>query len=218
MSFWSKLVKPVGIGLGAAALGSILFPETTGMLTGGLLGSSASPGVGGIGPVADGSKYADMLNGGASIWSNPTVLSAGILAGTSLLGGLFGPEASQAEYLREQSEANAAEAKRQFDAELAYKQAALAQAKEIAMIQAGAARSASSGAGAAAKIAADAMLKKAKSDAIMQAGSMKSQALQIPLAAIDNQAKTAQNTGAQANSFFGTLASTLATPALSVAR
>lgn len=195
MGFWSDIAKPVGIGLGATALGSILFPQTAASLTGGVLGNSQGTGL------FSGSGDA----GGSSVWSNPTVLSSGILAGTSLLSGLFGSSAEEDAYAIQQ--ANLAEEQRQFDLRMELEKAQLAQALEIAKLQA----SAGSGAAGAAAAAQRAI---AKSNAIGDAANMKAQALQIPLGALQNLSNAAQTTGVKSGEFFNSLAPTLMAPAL----
>ena len=210
MGFWDKIAKPFGIGLGAAALGSVLFPETTSMLTGGLFGKDSSALGGNIGPVASGTDYAAMLSGlgdsgGSSIWSNPTVLSSGILAGTSLLGNLFGQTDEEAVLALKQAELE--ETKRQFDAKMMLEEKQLGQALELARIQSG-------GAARAAGIGAAAQRAVAEANAIGNAATMKSQALQIPLAARENQQQAAQNTGAQIQSFFANVIPSLQRPLL----
>lgn len=201
MSFLSSIAKPLSIGIGAAALGSLLFPQTTSMLTGGLLGSDTGTGLlSGLGATGAGQS--------SSIWTNPTVLSSGILAGTSLLSGLFGSSAEDA--AADLAQQRLDEEKRQFDAQLALKQADLAQALEIAKIQASASRAGSNGA----SIAAAAALKQAKANALGQAAQNKMTALQIPLAAIANQSAAAQTAGAQSGSFFNGLIPSLQRPAL----
>lgn len=190
------LSKILGIGAGLAGAyygGSYLFPET--------FGATAAN----IGPVASGAEYANMLDAGskASVFSNPTVLSSGILAGTSLLGGLFGSSAEE-EALKQQQ----ALTQQQFDAEMAYKQAALAQALEIAKINA-----ASGGGGGGNGAAVAAQLKIARANAIANNAAQKAEAMKLPLQ-FDNRAATAQNTGAQSGSFFNNLAQLLQAPAL----
>lgn len=199
MGFFDKVfdkdvLLPVGLAVGGTALGSFLFPETFGSITGGLLGSSstAAPAVG-----------AEVASN--SVFSNPSVLSAGILAGTSLLSNLFG--SSDQEELAQQT---LAENQRQFDEELALKRESLAQALEIAKLQAG-------GAGSGAAAARDAALRTAKMQVIGQAAGLKSQALQIPLAARSKQADMAQNTGVQSGMFFNSLIPNLQRPALQAA-
>lgn len=200
----SKILGGAAAVGGAALLGSYLFPSTTSSLTGGLLGSTGTTG---IGPVASGTDYAAMLGDvspqASSIFSNPTVLSSGILAGTSLLGGLFGNSADE-----EARAAAEAEAKRQFDAKLALEQAQLLQNLEIAKINA-AARGGGGGNGAA----VSAQLKIAKNAAIAANAAQRAQAMQIPLQ-YDKRAETAQNTGAQSGSFFNNLTQLLQAPAL----
>lgn len=201
MSFLSSIAKPLGIGIGAAALGSLLFPQTTSMLTGGLLGNDTGTGLlSGLG--ATGASQS------SSIWSNPTVLSSGILAGTSLLSGLFGSSAEDA--AADLAQQRLDEEKRQFDAQLALKQQDLQNAIEIAKIQASASRAGSNGA----SIAAAAALKQAKANALGQAAQNKMTALQIPLAAIANQSAAAQTAGAQSGQFFNSLIPSLQRPAL----
>jgi predicted esterase len=140
----------------------------------------------------------------SSIFQNPTVLSSGIMAGTSLLSGLFGGQAEE-DALKQQQALN----QQQFDAEMAYKQAALAQALEIAKINAAGGGGGGSNQGAA--IAAQ--LKIAKAKAIENAAAMKGAAMQLPLQ-YDNRAATAQNTGAQSGAYFNNLAQILQAPAL----
>ena len=201
MSFLSSIAKPLGIGIGAAALGSLLFPQTTSMLTGGLLGNDTGTGLlSGLG--ATGASQS------SSIWSNPTVLSSGILAGTSLLSGLFGSSAEDA--AADLAQQRLDEEKRQFYAQLALKQQDLQNAIEIAKIQASASRAGSNGA----SIAAAAALKQAKANALGQAAQNKMTALQIPLAAIANQSAAAQTAGAQSGQFFNSLIPSLQRPAL----
>jgi len=201
VSFLSSIAKPLGIGIGAAALGSLLFPQTTSMLTGGLLGNDTGTGLlSGLG--ATGASQS------SSIWSNPTVLSSGILAGTSLLSGLFGSSAEDA--AADLAQQRLDEEKRQFDAQLALKQQDLQNAIEIAKIQASASRAGSNGA----SIAAAAALKQAKANALGQAAQNKMTALQIPLAAIANQSAAAQTAGAQSGQFFNSLIPSLQRPAL----
>ena len=186
---------------GAYLLGSTLFPETFG-------GGSAAFNLSGsnVGPTMGGVQNLDLGSAGSSsIFQNPTVLSSGILAGTSLLGGLFGGQADE-----DALKAQQAITQQQFDAEMAYKQAALAQALEIAKINA-AASGGGGGGGQGAAIAAQ--LKIARAKAIENNAAMKAQALQLPLQ-YDNRAATAQNTGAQSGSYFNNLAQVLQAPAL----
>lgn len=227
MGFWDKIGKPLAIGAGAAMLGSYLFPQTTSMLTGGLLGDNGT-GFSGIGPLASGRDYSHLLAGGSaaslpsgidygalagavtggkesSIWSNPTVLSSGILAGTSLLGGLFGSSSEEDQLALQQAQLE--ETKRQFDAKMGLEQQQLAQALELARIQSG-------GASRAAGISAAAQRAIAEANAIGNAATMKSQALQIPLAARENQVQAAQNTGAQSGNFFASIIPSMQRPAL----
>lgn len=200
----------LGLGLGAAALGSFLFPQTTSMITGGMLGSS---GTSGVGPVASGATYGSMLGGqSSSIFTNPTVLSAGILAGTSLLTNMFGSNAQ--DDAAKLNEAQLAENARQFDASLALKKEELAQALQLAQLQAGAARSAGNGAVQSANIARQTALQQARAGVIGQAAQGKAQALQLPIAAGEERVNAAQTTGAQSGSFFNNLVQGLQQPAL----
>lgn len=205
MSFFSKLIKPAAIIGGSAILGSYLFPETTSYLTGGMLGSDAA------GAGASGASYGDMLGKAAgtssSIWSNPTVLSSGILAGTSLLTNLFGPNTEQATI--DLNKASLAEKQREFDQNQELEKAQLAQALEIAKLQSGAA-------GRAAGITAAANKSIAKANLIANAASEKAKALQLPLVARKNQSDAAQTTGAQSGAFFNQLMAGLQRPALGV--
>lgn len=201
-SFLKKIAPAAGIAVGAGLLGSYFFPETMGAATGGIFGSS-TPAVNSL------SKET------ASIWANPTVLSSGILAGTSLLSGMFGQQEGD---ITEAGQAALDEQKRQFDLTMALKQADLAQALEIAKIQAGAAGAGSGAAVSAANINRDSQLRQAKASLINNAAQQKSQALQIPLAARSEQAERAQNTGTQSGAFFNNLMQGLQTPALSRAR
>lgn len=224
MSFWSKIVGPAATIFGASQLASILFPETLGFLS--VFGPSTPQVTGftGVGPIANGAQYADLINGGtaaASVWSNPTVLASGILAGTSLLGGLFGPEAQNQDFLRQQATENAAEAKRQFDAKLAFEQAKLQQEAALQAqaieAQAGAAAAAAKAQVEAAGIAADASKKNTLSAQIGQNAGLKGQALQIPLQARNNQSEAATSTGANAGNFFTNLVVGMQRPALQAA-
>ncbi len=201
MSALSKFLKPAAIVGGSALLGSYFFPETMGSVTGGMLGTSAT----------------DTPKDSTSIWSNPTVLSSSILAGTSLLSGLFG-SGSQEEMQQEQFDATLAQRQAEFAANQTLEREQLAQALEIAKLQAGA-----SGAGAAASranaaSARDAALRQAKMQAIMNAAGMKSQAIQLPVAAIGEQAAAAQTTGIQSGNFFSNMMQSLQQPALARAR
>lgn len=193
-----SLAKSLGIGIGAAALGSFLFPETASYITGGLVGSSGA------------SSTADALSKSSSIWSDPTVLSSGILAGTSLLSGLFGSSSQD-----ELNQAQLAEEKRQFDLTMALKQADLQQALEIAKLQAGASRGGGD-TGRSASIAANAALKQARANLIAKGAEQKAQAMQLPLAARNNQSNAAQTTGTQSGMFFNNLIANLQRPALGV--
>lgn len=205
MGFFDKIVKPAGIVLGGAALGGMLFPETFGGLTGGLFGASQSTpgqtnllgfGIGGTGAAGAASS---------SVFSNPTVLSAAILSGTSLLSGLYGSSSAD-----ELSQAQLEEEKRQFDAKLALEREQLAQALEIAKIQAG-------GAGSGAGAAAAAQLKIAKANAIKSAAENKAVALQLPLAGRKAKTEAAQTTGIQSGAFFNQLIPGLQRGALAAA-
>lgn len=193
----SKLLLGAGLAAGAYYGGSYLFPET--------FGATATSG---IGPVASGTDYANMLGTGgtaaSSIFSNPTVLSSGILAGTSLLGGLFGNSAEEAALAQQQAIAD-----KQFNAEMEFKKAQLAQQLEIAKLQLAAGGGGGGGNGAAVA----AQLKIAKNQAIAANAAQKAQALQIPLQ-FDKRAETTQNTGAQSGSFFNNLTQLLQAPAL----
>lgn len=206
-SFFDKIAKPLGIGLGAAALGSVLFPQTTSMLTGGLFGSDTGTGLLSGGGAGGAAQY--FMPGGApeaeSIWRNPTVLSSGILAGTSLLSGLFGTDQEEANLALKQAALD--EEKRQFDAKMGLEKDQLAQAIEIARIQAGSA-------GRAAGISAAAQRAIAEANAIQNAATTKAQALQIPLASREKQAEAAQNTGVQSGAFINALTPTLIRPML----
>lgn len=199
-SFLNKIVKPLGLAVGATVLGSYLFPQTTASLTGGLFGDAN--GVGALSGIGGASAAGA---GTGSIWNNPTVLSSGILAGTSLLSNLFGSSAEedQAKLNQQQLE----EQKRQFDQKLILEREQLAQALQIAKIHAG---SAGAGAGAA----ASAQRAIAKSNAIGQAAALKAQVMQVPLQARAHQAEAAQNTGAQSGAFFNNLSASLQQPAL----
>lgn len=215
MSFLKKILPVAGGAIGAGILGSFLFPQTTSMLTGGLLGSST--GTGAFGDLFGSSlSSAGAAAGGAqaasSIWSNPTVLSSGILAGTSLLSGLFGTNSD--EDAIKLKEAELAENARQFDATLALKQADLAQAIEIAKIQAGAASAGAGAQVASANIARDSALRQARAQLIQNTATQKGQALQIPLVARGQQADKAQTTGLQSGQFFNMLIPSLQRPAL----
>lgn len=203
MSNFLKKIAPVAIGaVGAGVLGSYFFPETMGSMTGGMLGTSTAT---------------DALSAGAatSMWRDPSVLSAGILAGTSLLGGLFGQQEGD---MTPAGQAALDEQKRQFDLTMALKQADLAQALEIAKIQAGAAGAGSGAAVSAANINRDSQLRQAKAQLINAGAQQKSQALQIPLAARSEQAERAQNTGTQSGIFYNNLMQGMQAPALSRAR
>lgn len=193
MGFLSDILKPVGIGVGAAALGGLLFPETVGSLTGGLFGASAA-------------------DGGSSIFSNPTVLSSGILAGTSLLSGLFGSSSEEDQLALQQSTLE--EQRRQFDEKMKLEAQQLAQALQIAKINASASGGASNAAGITARTNRDI----AKASAIGNAASQKADALQIPLKARENQIAAAQTTGSQSGQFFNQLMQGLQAPALVAAR
>lgn len=138
----------------------------------------------------------------SSIFSNPSVVSSGILAGTSLLSGLFGDSGDDINY------AQLEEQKRQADLDMAYKTAALAQALEIAKMQAASQGGGGNGAGVAAQ------LKIARANAIANNTAQKAEAMQIPLAARSQQAQTAQNTGTQSGAFFNNLISLLQAPAI----
>lgn len=215
MSGLSKLLGPaLAIG-GSALLGSYLFPETTSYMTGGLMGSAGSgiaPNLSAsqnIGPLTSGIGNLDLSSlstpAAASIFSNPTVLSSGILAGTSLLSGLFGGSAEE-----EANKIALAEQQRQFDAKLALEQAQMAQALEIAKINAASRGGGGGGNGAA----VSAQLKIAKANLANQYAQQKVQAKQIPLEAMANQMNAAQTTGIQSGANFNALAQILQNPAL----
>lgn len=208
MSDFLKKIAPVAGVLGAAALGSYLFPETTFSMTGGMLGSMGGAGANGALTATDlmAQPYMTDAGGLGSIFSNPTVLSSGILAGTSLISGLFGSDSDMSEY----QTASLAEQQRQFDAELALKQAQLAQALEIAKIQSAAGGGASNAASITAKTNRDI----ARANAIGNATSMKGEALQIPLKAMENQINAAQTTGIESGRFFNALMQGLQAPAM----
>lgn len=150
--------------------------------------------------------------GGDSIWSNPTVLSSAILAGTSLFSGLFGNDSGEME--QKQYEATLAENQRQFDAKMALEQQQLAQSIELAKIQAGAAGAGASASRANAAAARDAALRQAKIQAIGEATKLKSQALTLPLEYMNEQARVAQNAGAQSGGYFSNMMQSLQQPAL----
>lgn len=203
MGFFDKIAKPAGLLLGGAALGGMLFPETFGGLTGGLFGASQNtPGQTNLLGFGVGSAEGAA---GSSVFSNPTVLSAAILSGTSLLSGLYGSSSAD-----ELSQAQLEEEKRQFDAKLALEREQLAQALEIAKIQAG-------GAGSGAGAAAAAQLKIAKANAIKSAAENKAVALQLPLAGRKAKTEAAQTTGIQSGAFFNQLIPGLQRGALAAA-
>lgn len=203
---FDKILKGAGIAVGAAALGGYLFPETMGSLTGGLFGS-ANPGAYGPGgsdlnmfgfnvgsTAAAGAGAAGGAAGG--IFSNPTVLSSAILAGTSLLSGAFGSDLEQDKFdlAKQESEAamQLARDKLQLDKDQ------LAQALEIAKIQAGAA-------GSAASAARDTQLRIARSNARQNMTGMKYNLRQAPILAREGQRDAATTTGVQSGNFFNTL-------------
>lgn len=211
MGFLSKIGKPLGLAIGGAALGGMLFPETFGGLTGGLFGQSQIAGqettrnlfgfdVGTLGTAAS--------EGGGGIFSNPTVLSSAILAGTSLLSGIYG--STDEEDVLALKQAELAEQQRQFDAKLALEREQLAQALEIAKIQA-------SGAGSGAGAAAAAQLKIAKANLIKSAADSKAKALELPLLARKSQTEASQLTGKTSADQFNALANILQQPALRAA-
>ena len=149
-------------------------------------------------------------SGGSSIWSNPTVLSSAILAGTQLVSGLFGSSSEE-----EAAQQQADEQKRQFDATLALKQADLAQALEIAKLQIAARGGGGDGGAGAAR---DAALRQARANAIGQAAQMKIAGMKLPLEAMQAQSEAAQQTGQSSGQFFNSLIPNLEAPALSRAR
>lgn len=217
--FLNKILPAAGIAVGAGVLGSYLFPETMGSMSGGLLGSNP------IGTNPDGTtmfepstsafSIGDLFGGSSSakgsMWTDPTVLSSGIIAGTSLLQGLFGQQPGD---MTMKDQATLDEEKRQFDASMALKEKDLAQALEIARIQAGAA---GAGAGAtvrAAGIASDSARRQAKANMINDSVTTQANALQIPLAARSKQMEAAQNTGVQSGIFFNSLIPNLQRPLL----
>jgi hypothetical protein len=168
--------------------------------------SSAAPAAatGAVAPAAglNASPTADT----SSIWSNPNVLSAGILAGTSMLSNLFG--GSSADDLASQQ---FTESQRQFDADMAYKQAALAQQLAIAQLgQGGGGGGGDGGAGIAARTQRDI----AKANLIDKSADKKIAALQMPLEYKTNQINAAQTTGTQSGAFFNNLMAGLQRPAL----
>lgn len=204
--------------VGAGLLAAYLFGGSGSAAAG---GDTLDAGIGATGSGWTDQDYGSLFGGtdtglGAnvpsSIWSNPQVVSSGILAGTSLLGGLFGGSAE--EDAKQLSEAQLAEQQRQFDAKLELEKAQMAQALQIAQINAGAARAGAGSAAASANIARDTALRQARANAIGQATEMKTQALQLPAAARLNQSNAAQNTGAQSGLFFNSLIPNLQRPAL----
>lgn len=203
-SFLNKIVKPLGIAVGATVLGSYLFPQTTAQLTGGLFGDANGTGaLSGLGGTAAAGV------GTGSIWNNPTVLSSGILAGTSLLTNLFGSNAEEDQMKLNQQQLE--EQKRQFDQKMILEREQMAQALQIAKVHA-----ASAGAGAGTAAAAQRAI--AKANAIGQSTALKAQAMQVPLQARQNQAETAQNTGAQSGAFFNNMSAMLQQPAMRAAQ
>lgn len=202
----------IGIGIGATLLGAYLFGGGGSSLFGG--------GASNIGPVASGVDYGAMISGAGpgatSIFSNPMVLSSGIMAGTSLLSGLFGSNA-QADATK-LDQAALAEKQREADMQNALAEKQLAQQLIIAKMQAGAASAGSGAAARAAGITAAANKSIAKASAIGNAASGKAAALQIPLAARAAQANAAQTTGVQSGAFFNNLMQNLQAPAMRAAQ
>lgn len=110
----------------------------------GLIGGGSSN----IGPVANGSDYANMLSGNSnSIWDSPLLYSSIINAGTGLVGSYF-----QQSENKSMAEQYAIQKKAELDANLALEREKLAAAKEMAGKGSGAAV-------AAARIAAEAQRK-----------------------------------------------------------
>lgn len=224
MGFFNKIAKPAGIAAGATVLASILFPETMGGLTNGFLG--ATP----VGTAADGSTMFapgstnlfgfDVGSGAAAgaagaskgFFSDPGVLSASILAGTSLISGLFGTDYNKENLdLQKQHEAAQEQLAQQ---QLALDKDKLAQALEIAKIQAGAAGAAANAQVAAANLARKTNLQLARSSAIGQGTQLKLNAMELPIEARNKQATAAQNTGTQSGFFFNQLIPNLQRPAI----
>ena len=133
-----------------------------------------------------------------SIWSDPTFLSSALIAGTSLLSGLFGSSAED-----EQS----ALARDKFDWEKQKYDEQMAQALEIAKLQA-------SGGGAA----RDAALRQTRAQLMQANAEQQAGAMQLPLAARTRQSAAAQATGEQSGQLYAQLASSLQQPALSRTR
>lgn len=210
MGSFDKILKGAGVALGAAALGSYLFPQTMGSLTGGLFGTTPGaygPGgsgtnffgmdFGGIGTATAGAGAAGAIgSAGSSIFSNPTVLSSALLAGTSLVSNLFGTDYEQEKLDLDKQQI---EAQIQLNKDkLALDKEQLAAQIEIAKIQAGAA-----GSGAAA--ARDAALRQARAAAIGQSAQNRASAMQAKVNAREGQVEAAQTTGARSGDFFNML-------------
>ncbi len=199
----AKLLGGLALGAGAYYGGSALLggSDASGL-------SVSNPG-GNIGPTTSGIQALGLApeSTASSIFSNPTVLSSGILSATSLLGGLFGNSATE-----DANALTAEEAKRQFDAKLALEQAQLAQNLEVAKLQLAARGGGGGGGGNGAAVAAQ--LRIAKNNAIAQNAAQKIAALQLPGEMGQARIGTAQNTGAQSRAGFNQMASILQAPAL----
>lgn len=229
MSSLNKILAGTGLALGAMALGGYLFPETMGSLTGGMVGASTpgayapggsessflGMGLSGVGSAAtEGATAAQLAAIGStgaqagtlgSLFSNPSLLSAALLSGTSLISNVFGSdlEEEKFEYQKEQNE----EAKALNAEQLAWEKEKFYASLEAQKAAAGAA----SGAAAAAR---DAALRQARAQAIQNNAQMKMNAMLVPLEARRRQAEAAQNTGSQSGLFFNSLIPQLQRPAL----
>lgn len=223
MSSLSKILGGAGLALGAAALGGYFFPETASSITGGLFGAEQ------IGQGVDGSTIyqpnsynifgydiggsgggaASVLGGGggnagggggSGFFSNPQVLSSAILAGTSLVSGLFGSDS-------EDKKLKLAENQQAFENQLALDKLALAkdelaQRLELAKLGGG---GGGGGAAAAAKIQADTQKRIARAQLIGESSKNRAQAMQAKVSAREGQKDAAQLTGARSGDFFNQL-------------
>lgn len=190
-SFLHKALPYLGAA-GGIYLGSQMFPETFGSISGGLVGSSAA-----AGPTTKG--FFDGIN--------PTIASAGIFAATTLFSGLFGQNLD---------ETKMDDARRQFEEDLAFRKEQAAQNKELALAQIAASGRSSNAAAGAAKRQADVQLAGQRATAVGNAADRKAAALKdlpgVIAAGRAGQANQAQATGASGQQAFRNYISAIQAP------
>lgn len=234
MASFNDIAKGIGIGTAALAAAGYFFPETTGYLTGGYVGTDAMA-AGEYGPVNQpqflGYNYpsfgaaAGMTQSGGTaagagdgLLSNPQFATAGLLTLTSLLGNMFGSDIEQEKFdfekekyqdAKDLSAEKLAQDKEMFEKEMAYKYEAL--------------KAAGGGAGAAAAAQKEIAAKNRRAQVLMQQIENNQQMAlnrsqnayrkpELVQRGRQSQVDAAQTTGAASGNFFNLLTQNLQRP------